>query len=1057
MAKPLKKMQRLSSFDEYVSELREKFRFKESREHAYRPALQIFVEDLSDKIQAINDAARIECGAPDFIVYKSRVPVGYIEAKDLNEPLDKHENSKQINGYHSLGNLILTDYLEFRWYQNGKKINTVRIANAKNGKIDLIEGAEEKLATLFSSFLQSETFTITNATELAERLAITTASMRDLIITAFKFEDESKWLQRWLKAFRSVLLDALSETEFADMFAQTLTYGFFAARVHHDASVEFSRFSAAKILPKTNPFLRRLFAQFAGVDMPDTISWAVDEIVEILKRSDMKEILQDFGTNLGKEDPVVHFYETFLAAYDPKLRQKRGVYYTPSPVVDYLVNSTDRILIKDFKKSNGLADDKTLILDPAVGTASFLYKVIDKIYSKFEKKSGQWNAYVEQNLLNRIFGFEILMAPYSVSHLKLGMQLQETGYDFKKDQRLGIFLTNTLEEAAKKSDEVLFDFLSEEANAASSIKRNEPIMVVVGNPPYAVSSQNKGKWIGNLIEDYKKGLDEKKINLDDDFIKFIRFAQWRVETTGYGVVALITNNVFLDGLTHRLMRKRLTEAFDKIYILNLHGHVQKQETTPDGKKDENVFDIQQGVSINIFVKTKEKNKSEVFYQDLWGDRESKYKFLNANSVETTDWLKLELSEPNYFFVPKEFKNGTEYEKYFSLRDIFSISQNAIKTDKDALFVDFDKSDQQRKMKTYFLDEIPSQFIDDYELTPTSSYDPIEAKSGVSFRIDDIQKCLYRPFDYRWMYYNKGVTSRPAWKVMEHLVGEANLSLITTRQVTGGYFNHVLATNCISEIKSASHDRGSEVFPLFQKATGLEVKKGKVEFKSNFTINFKNCIESNLANIGNEKESIKPEQIFFYILAILNSPSYQTRYFENLKIDFPKIPFLKNKDFLIELALLGENIFSLQCLNFDLKKSELGFPVTGKRLVEKVSYNAKDKKLFINSEEYFSQVSEAAWNYEACGYQVIAKWLKDRKNRSLAYDEIETLRKIIISVERTIDIRVAIDEKIEKFGGWKKLSKDIFIMETDTEDTVLDKSFEALQKIDAKKRSRKTSA
>jgi predicted helicase len=1056
MAKPQRKQQRLSIFEEYVSDLRDKYKFKESREHAYRPALQNFIEGLDENIQAINDAARIECGAPDFIVYSSRVPVGYIEAKDLNESLDKHELTKQIIGYHSLGNLILTDYLEFRWYQNGKKINTVKIGSAKNGKVEMFEGSEEELTNLLSSFLNSEIPTIRSATELAERLAITTASMRDLIVTAFKFEDESKWLQRWLKAFRNVLLDGLTEKEFADMFAQTLTYGFFAARVHHNTEIEFSRFSAAKILPKTNPFLRRLFAQFAGVDMPDTISWAVDEIVEILKRSDMTSILKDFGNNIGKEDPVVHFYETFLAAYDPKLRQKRGVYYTPTPVVDYLVNSTDQILIKDFKKPNGLADDKTLILDPAVGTASFLYKVIEKIYSKFEKKSGQWNAYVEQNLLNRIFGFEILMAPYSVSHLKLGMQLQETGYDFKKEQRLGIFLTNTLEEAAKKSDEVLFDFLSEEANAASSIKRNQPIMVVVGNPPYAVSSQNKGKWIGSLIEDYKKGLNEKKINLDDDFIKFIRFAQWRVETTGYGVVALITNNVFLDGLTHRVMRKRLSEVFDKIYILNLHGHMQKQETAPDGEKDENVFDIQQGVSINIFVRTKERSKSEIFYKDLWGDQQSKYDFLSKNNVDTTEWSKLDLNAPNYFFVPKEFKNANEYDQFISLKDIFSISQCAIVTDKDALFVDTEKNKQVSKMRTYFSDEIPNQFVDDYELKPTSSYDALKAKVGVSFRQEDVRKCLYRPFDYRWMYYKKEVTSRAGWKVMEHVVDGENLCLVTTRQVTGKYFNHILATNCLSEKKAASHDRGCEVFPLFQKVAGLE-KNDKFQFRTNFTLIFKKTFEENIAAIGTGKKEIKPEQIFFYILAVLNSPSYQTRYFQNLKIAFPRIPFCKDIALLKEISTLGHEIFNLQILDFDLKKSDVGFPEQGNFEIKKVKYFKETKRLFINATQYFENVSLEVWNYESSGYPVVAKWLKDRKDIKLNYEEIETLRRVIISVEKTIALRESIDEKLETYGGWKKISKNIVSIKSDLEGEVIGNSFEALQKIAAAKRIRKNSA
>ena len=402
------------------------------------------------------------------------------------------------------------------------------------------------------------------------------------------------------------------------MFAQTLAYGLFAAKVHSGSGKAFSREMAAFNLPKTNPFLRKLFSEIAGVDMPDTIDWAVDDIVELLKHADLGEILKDFGKGKGKEDPVVHFYETFLAAYDPKMRELRGVYYTPEPVVSYIVRSLDHLLKTRFNRPKGLADENTLILDPACGTGTFLYFVIQQIHQKFAAQKGAWDGYVAQHLLNRLFGFELLMAPYAVAHLKLGMELQDTGYSFGSDQRLGIYLTNTLEEAAKRSEKLFAQWISDEANAAASIKRDLPIMVVMGNPPYSGHSanrsweiDNRGKkvpnFIGRLLQDYYKvdgqPLGERNPKwLQDDYVKFLRFGQWRIERTGAGILAFITNHGYLDNPTFRGMRQQLMKAFTEIYILNLHGNAKKKEVCPDGSKDENVFDIQQGVTLGIFVR-----------------------------------------------------------------------------------------------------------------------------------------------------------------------------------------------------------------------------------------------------------------------------------------------------------------------------------------------------------------------------------------------------------------------------------------------------------------------
>ncbi|PJC72620.1 MAG: DNA methyltransferase, partial [Syntrophobacterales bacterium CG_4_8_14_3_um_filter_58_8] len=533
----------MNSFAEYIREIRKSLEKGDSTEHTHRTALEALLEACDKDIDATNEPRRIACGAPDFNITRKGVPVGHVETKDIGVNLDEMERGKGSNGeqfrrYSTLPNWILTDYLEFRWYAAGQKRLTVRVADFDGkGRIKAKPDGDKKLEQLLAAFYHEPALTVGTARELAQRMAGTTRIIRDLIIASFKHETEETerklvqearepygaampsrgpWLHNWLTAFQETLIPDLTETEFADMFAQTLAYGLFAARIHAPANREFSREMAAFKLPKTNPFLRKLFAEIAGVDMPDTVAWAVEDLVNLLRHADMAEILRDFGKGRGKEDPVVHFYETFLAAYDPKVRDQRGVRYTPEPVVQYIVRSVDWLLQTRFNRPQGLADDNTFILDPAVGTATFLYFVLTLIFSKFARQRGQWDGYVEKHLLNRLFGFEILMAPYAIAHLKLGMLLEETGYSFGSDQRLGIFLTNTLEESARRSDRLFAGWISEEANAAANVKAQLPIMVVLGNPPYAnFGRMNRNPWILGLLNDYKKDLNEKKLNLDD--------------------------------------------------------------------------------------------------------------------------------------------------------------------------------------------------------------------------------------------------------------------------------------------------------------------------------------------------------------------------------------------------------------------------------------------------------------------------------------------------------------------------------------------------------------
>jgi len=613
-------------------------------EHSYRPALKALVESLGSGIRATNEPRRVACGAPDLIVERRREPIGFIECKDIGVSLDEAEQSDQLARYREgFEHLILTDYLEFRYYVRGEQAMHALLARIDGrGKVRPLEGGEEQLTALFDAFLAAEPRAINSPRELAQRMADVARIIEQTIRRAFGREAEEGTLHREFESFRQTLLHDLTPEQFADMYAQTVCYGLFSARVnvpdpHAD---EFTREHAAYDLPRTNPLLRQTFDTIAGTQLDDRIVWAVDLLVGILRRCEMNAVLKDFGKATRQEDPVVHFYETFLGEYNHALRKTRGVYYTPEPVVGYIVRSIDAILKRDFACPDGLADKTRItaefrrpggeteqrevhrvqILDPAAGTGTFLFETVRLIHERLSAARGAWpgqRGYVAQHLLPRLFGFELMMAPYAVAHMKVGWLLKQTGYDFPGDERLGVYLTNTLEEAEVVSRELtaFAGHIAAEANAASEVKTDCPIMVVLGNPPYSGHSANTGQWSKDLIhkklptgapsyfECDGKPLGERNPKwLNDDYVKFLRFGQYRIERTGHGILAFITNNGYLDNPTFRGMRQSLMHTFDDIYILDLHGSTKKKETAPDGSRDENVFDIMQGVAICIMVR-----------------------------------------------------------------------------------------------------------------------------------------------------------------------------------------------------------------------------------------------------------------------------------------------------------------------------------------------------------------------------------------------------------------------------------------------------------------------
>lgn len=778
----------------YLQQLTNRLSTGAATEQTHRPALAALIEAIGENVRAINEPARIACGAPDLAILEGEYIVGHVEAKDVDVSLDSTEQSEQFIRYRqALDNLILTNHLEFRWYVNGNHRQSVRLARLDENKQPQLEyNSRHTLKTMLLDFLGHQPQPISTPHELAERMARLTHLIRDIIVKAFTEELASEMLNGWRRAFARVLIPDLDQagnlSQFADMFAQTLSYGLFSARIMHETG-PFNRYSAQRGIPRTNPFLRNFFAFITGPQLEDEpYAELVDDLIQLLSNSDMDAILADFNRSNRQDDPMMHFYETFLAAYDPRLRERRGVYYTPMPVVSFIVRSVDALLKTHFDLPGGLADTtllpdgthKVLVLDPAVGTATFLYAVIDLIRDEFMQRNnaGMWSGYVRDHLLKRIFGFEIMMAPYAVAHFKLALQLaghdldlpeearSHWAYDFQADDRIQVYLTNALEVLPEDTQGLYgpMQFVTEEAKAADAVKQDKPIMVVLGNPPYSISSANRGDHIEALMERYKASVrEEQNIQpLSDDYIKFIRFAHDRIERTGSGIVAMITNHIFLNGLIHRGMREELFHSFDEIFIINLHGNSIVMEISPDGSNDENVFDIRQGVAISIFIKNQNVDGSEtiekkLFYSELWGSRNEKYSKLLNSSIENIKWTKIKTSAPYFFFVPKHFSFHDEYKEYYELSDLFLINSRGIETGRDEHLIQYNKKAIQEVIELISDSSITNTEIEKlFGIKSTSGWPATRLRKNlleVGFNKKKIIKILYRPFDYRYTYFS----------------------------------------------------------------------------------------------------------------------------------------------------------------------------------------------------------------------------------------------------------------------------------------------------------------
>ncbi|MGB4678483.1 MAG: type ISP restriction/modification enzyme [Aggregatilineales bacterium] len=1052
----------------YLEEVRGELNTGVALEHAYRPALKKLLEAIGQQIKAVNDPKHIDAGAPDFVVLRGDVPIGYVECKDVGKDLDDVEESEQIKRYHSLGNLIVTDYVEFRWYVGGEKRLTARLGSVDKRRIRSDREGKAAVADLLMQFAMQEAVTVGTAGELARWMARITREVDRLILRTYEQEGEDGPLHAQKAAFQKALIPDLSDEQFSDMYAQTMAYGLFAAAVRWDEEGrqgDFTRWTVERWLPPTNPFLKKLFHTIAGVDLPEQVSWLVDDgLVGLLKRADLGEIVRDFGKATRQDDPVVHFYEDFLAAYDPALRERRGVYYTPEPVVSYIVRSVDWLLKEKFGRPDGLADERTMVLDPAAGTGTFLYFVIQLIHQRLVEEQGQagaWDEYVQRHLLPRIFGFELLMAPYSVAHMKLGIQLQETGYQFGSNQRLGIYLTNTLEEAIKTSQGLPFlQYIAEESGEAAKVKRDKPIMVVLGNPPYSGHSANRSEeptdvakgmsyvvgwqagkdgrarpiqrvakkplkgvnqptFIGRLLRDYYfvdgEPLGERNPKwLQDDYVKFIRFGQWRIEQTGEGILAFVTNHGYLDNITFRGMRQQLMETFDELFVLNIHGNSKKRETPPSGGVDENVFDIQQGVAIGIFIKkaTCGSKPPRIYYADLWGIREEKYSLLHATDVTNTEWSELRPSKPFYLFVPQDIDLWGEYRQYPRVADAVPHNLLGFQTHRDGVAIAFEEATLQRQVHAYLGKAIDKDTWEYYR-----------------------READYRPFDTRVSYLGSEVADRPRLDVIRHLFS-SNLALNLVRQTKLEHWNHALvSTNPTPAVYLEIKD-GSSIFPLYlypdptKLLEDFDWPPGKDGRRPNLNPDFVHEVAAKLGltfvteGRGDLAQTFGPEDVFHYIYAVFHSPTYRERYAEFLRIDFPRVPLTGDRALFAQLAGKGAELVSLHLM----KHPKLGqlitsFPVKGSNEVASrhPRYVEPDEehggRVYINKKQYFEGVEPDVWEFHVGGYQVLDKWLKDRKGRELAWEDVKHYQRIVVALKETMRLMEEIDAAIEAGGGW----------------------------------------
>jgi len=1039
---------------QYLKNLTDTSKRGDAREESYYKHLDELVKQYAE-MQKIEDVhvtilpKKTEAGNPDFRIWDGKNHItGYIEAKDPSHTnLDIIEGTEQLQRYLStFPNVILTNFYEFRLYRDGECRAHVMIGRPVIARdmqttppLENIEHFKELLDLFFSFSLPK----VQSARSLAVELAKRTRFLRDEIISVEMAENGGrghKQIVGFYEAFKKYLIAGLTEQQFADLYAQTITYGLFAAktRVPSDHN-EFNRKLAFDYIPHTIGFLRDVFRFISLEEPPKSLQIIVDDIAEILNVADANKILHEYQRTGKGRDPIIHFYETFLATYDPAIRERRGVYYTPEAVVGYITRSIHSILKSHFGLADGLANEEVKLLDPAGGTLTFPAEAIRLAADEYKQKygTGGLHYWIKKHVLENFHAFELMMAPYAIGHLKIGFIFEELGYKMTDEERFKLYLTNTLE--MEEIDQISIpgvSSLSEESHLAGKVKKEQPVLVILGNPPYSGISANKNDWTERLLKEDTGGtqsyykVDDKPLGernpkwLQDDYVKFIRFAQWKIQTTGHGIVGMITNHSYLDNPTFRGMRQSLMKTFDEIYILDLHGNSLKKETTPEGGKDENVFDIRQGVAIALFVKNKKAKEPQVLQRDLYGLREEKYEWLDKKDFHRDNYQKIEPQSPYYFLVKKDTDKIKQYLDWKKINEIFPVNSVGIVTARDKLTIqstehdmwntilNFSKLEPDLAREAYGL----GKDVRDWKVS-------LAQKDLKDSGIDKIkiQRILYRPFDIRYTYYtgrSRGFHCMPRQQVMRHML-EENIGLLTTRF----QFKKDIPWSCahisnnIIDINYLQSPGTVQVFPLYL----YPDKNNKDLFNQHQTEkepNIAPAIFEKLQSAYGQKPT--PEDILYYIYGIFYSNIYRETYAEFLKYDFPRVPFTANYELFEEIGKLGKQVADLHLL----KSPALDQPVakyqgsgTNDR-IEKISYNQAEECIYINKDKYFEGITPQVWNYHIGGYQVLHKYLKDRKGRNM--DDAPRYCRIVTALDKTIELQTQIDEI------YPQVEKDILV-------------------------------
>ena len=1013
-------------------------------EYTFRTEIQTLLRDLypeyeNNKIDIIQETSKEknEQGRPDFKVLKNGIRLGYIETKPIQDDLDQYEESQQINGYLEFSpNLILTNYRDFILYKKGKKVNQETLFKASSSSIDAenVNQVNELLKDFFSSQIEP----ITDPEELSTELSQRTRRLRELIEYYWKTSNDTKLnkffkrLKSLHKLFMEILIEDLSEDEFIDTYCQTVTYGLFLSRLTSDETID--KKTSNKDIPPYLGVIQEIFELLKIGDIPEDISWIIDEMVDVLNSTDIEKFKQkqlSFSDDVYKQDPYIYFYEHFLGKYDREKKKSRGVFYTPIPIVKFIVNAIDQLLYSEFGKS-GLEDKDVTSLDFATGTGTFLLESFRTILNRCDPSLVL--DIIKERILPNFYGFENQISPYVISHLKLSQYLQDKGFSFGYGDRIGVYLTDTLDNKTPKhgDTEDLFPHLIEEGEKSNHIKTEEPIFIVMGNPPYNGNSRNTKPFAKLLILEYKKGIKERKNSTDNDYMKFIRYGQWKIEENKKGILGVITGNSYLYGTTLWKMRKSLLDTFDKLYILNLHGDKDKNEPC------ENVFDIKVGVCISIFVKldTPLEEKEVYYFSTLDNEilsRKDKYEFLMKNNLNAISWKMIKPNKSNFWFIDFDLKNRPTYNLGWKINDIFKEKLSGIETQKDKVTIHFDKTTLRNTLKD-LIDLPEKDFKEKYGIESSADWNIVKVRNHlVNSDINNIlintkfnnvggfnsskltsqdwnkiekerfQEILYRPFDIRTTYLTreKGFISRPRYGLIKHFILGNNVGISFLRSFNvNDEWNGILVSSLPTDKHLLPGQRITSVLSplyLYKNSNGYTLSK-----TPNFTKEFIDFIQT--------RYSMKPspEQILGYIYGVLHSRSYREKYQVFLKTDYPRIPFIDEPDF-INLSTLGMELVDHHILKIIYPNSVLKHLHGQNRVVENPHYDSSNQRLYINKDTYFDEIKEEVYLFRVGRGIVLNDYLKSREGRSLSLDEIQHLKKVIRSLEETLTIMDKIDQ------------------------------------------------